>query len=210
MSALSSGPLGHTRHLRKKIVQVLHLVEHYIYMGVAPLVMRRSPEEITTAINGLSISDREALNRFAIWTARGCPGHWDYKDLVQESIRATIEGRRTWSVSVDFPTHLRGCVRSLAHSWRKSQSLIDNIPSGPHVSSFEQRVIAAETIEKILSLFCGDLVGLVIIEALMDGESPHETIARLGISSNVYAAARRRIRRRIANSVYAQGGSYER
>jgi len=179
--------------------------------GRASSISLRSREEICAAINDLSTADLHSLKKFAIWTASGCPGAWDHNDLLQESIRATLDDdRRHWSASVDFVTHLRGCIRSLAHSWRK-RSCLDNATAAAsgtsQVSSDEPRLIASQMIDRILGLFRGDPVASAIVEALMDREPKNETTARLGITQNVYEAARKRIGRRIASSAYARGGS---
>ena len=44
----------------------------------------------------------------------------DADDLVSEAIFRTTSGQRVWKAGVSLEKHLRGVMRSLADSWRKS------------------------------------------------------------------------------------------
>ncbi len=80
-------------------------------------------KDVLAAVNRLSKHDLARLRAAAyIWIRdlRLDPVAADPDDLVAEAIFRTTSGQRAWRVGVSFLKHLRGVMRSLADSWRKS------------------------------------------------------------------------------------------
>lgn len=168
-------------------------------------------DEIRDAINSLSSVEIEKLTRYARRHSNDCAGSWDHKDLLQESVRATIEGHRNWPRTINFATHLLGCIRSTASAWRKrwrQHSEITNAIEDPSMSPDQGRLVAAHIIEKTAGLLSADSVAIAILEALMDGEIPRETIRRLEITRKAYDATRKRIRRQLVKSIESLQGAH--
>ena len=82
-----------------------------------------SHQDVLTAVNRLTKRDLARLRAAAhIWfrDLRLNAVVADPDDLVADAIFRTTSGQRTWKVGVDFIKHLRGVMRSLADSRRKS------------------------------------------------------------------------------------------
>ena len=169
-------------------------------------------DEIRDAINSLSAAEIEKLTRYARWHSNDCAGSWDHEDLLQESVRATIEGRRNWPRTVSFAIHLLGCIRSTASAWRKRWRQHAEITDAIENSSMppdQGRLVAAHIIDKTAGLLIADCAAIAILEALMDGELPRETIRRLRVTQKAYDATRKRIRRQLVKSIESlQGGHH--
>ncbi len=76
------------------------------------------------------------------------------------------------------------------------------------MSPDQGRLVAAHIIEKTAGLLSADSVAIAILEALMDGEIPRETIRRLEITRKAYDATRKRIRRQLVKSIESLQGAH--
>lgn len=170
----------------------------------------RNAEAVRDALASLSPDGLRRLGIYASYrmkpiaaNARGRSG----EDLLGEAITATLRGERVWREGVDFFTHLVGCMRSIAFNWsRKGQEevlvqeneadLFDNIASE---SPDPERILSAtQQLDGIKSIFAADSVASRTVELLAFGFTGREIRELLGLSEMQYAAAIRRIRRKIS------------
>lgn len=131
-------------------------------------------------------------------------------DLVHEAITATFSGSRPWAGNVDLCSHLLGAIRSISSSWgaktddlllesditREDQpSPIEQFPAGTTPADILEK---KERFEATRELFSADGEARQIIDMLVEGYTRAEIKARLRLSEPEYAAAVKRIRRKVA------------
>jgi DNA-directed RNA polymerase specialized sigma24 family protein len=125
-------------------------------------------------------------------------------DLLDEAILRTLDGRRKWKPeSVDFDTHLKGCVRSLANSHSKEAARYawTGTPVEPSCQEHHTDLLL---FDKTRSRLKGDETASDVLDLLLQAYCPAEIRQILNIKSGVYHAARARISRclrRIAGGV---------
>jgi hypothetical protein len=137
------------------------------------------------------------------------PSKLSVEQLVNMAVEACLDGSRAWNpATVDFPGFLRGVIRSLTSSEKKSavrskthaQSDFERIV--PLAPSPEDEAIEEEgrknilgTIERAIG---GDADLRAIYEAILDGAVKREEIAAsLGWSVDRVSAARIKLQRRL-------------
>ena len=166
-----------------------------------------TPEEVVKAIESLSDGQLLKLQRSAKWRIRGL-GRMalgrDHKDLLNEAITRTLEGKRTWAKDkVDFPGHLIGAMQSISSGWAdscapkeaafESELIMNrdgefirpiNKATAPGIRQ-EDNIIAKQKIERVEGLFEKDeTVLLILLTSFSDwppaGRTCHQTIATYG------------------------------
>lgn len=137
------------------------------------------------------------------------PSKLSVEQLVNMAVEACLDGSRTWNPStVDFPGFLRGIIRSLTSSEKKSavrskthaQSDFERIV--PLAASPEEEAIEEEGRKEILGRIeeaIGDDADLRALHtAILDGATKREELAAsLGWSVDRVTAARIKLQRRL-------------
>jgi hypothetical protein len=160
-----------------------------------------SAEVLAAALDALTASgEYKRLLRYAHYRLLGVKvwvSDTDATDLANEAIIRTLEGKRIWD-STKHPLfiHLLGCVNSMANGRFKQAAKFTEL-SDVHASKerIEPQLEAKANIERLRTRLRGDVVGLKVLETLLDGDSPMEAQKVLKIPQFVYAAARKRIYR---------------
>jgi DNA-directed RNA polymerase specialized sigma24 family protein len=186
--------------------------------GPAPL--RRSTEQVSDAIRGLSPADWARLRKVAHRYAFGRP--IEPLDLLQEALFRAIS-TRTCPDHVDVVRFLAEAMRSIAHGESEKAVLelvsiaksgeaggeFDNLPD--HTPGPEACMISAEHAEMceqvcvaIRSLFDDDPIAKDILDGLSEGFSAEEIRELTGLDKTAYDSKRKLIRRRI-DKHYPQG-----
>lgn len=179
-------------------------------MKAFPQREMRSIAELRLAIETMSKLDRIRLLKKARLLATGTGMEPD--DLFQEAVARSLEenGGRTCPCDVKTMVFLGNVMRSIAsHSrekWERERPTGANeddpfvaIPDpGP---SPEEAVIGRldyrRTITRIETMFDEDPQAQAILIGIMEDWSPHEICAMEPMSENTYAAARKRLRRKL-------------
>jgi len=138
----------------------------------------------------------------------------DGRDLLQQAIEKTLSRARRWPFKkIDFFTHLRMSIQSIASNWRAKArfefSLDDSsIDYRDRAQSIEKELLARELLSQLRASLHGDITALKILDALDDGMSKREEIRdELAITDLEYAAAKKRLVRKLKKVSSAQQGS---
>jgi DNA-directed RNA polymerase specialized sigma24 family protein len=136
---------------------------------------------------------------FRLRRAGGNASQTDPRDLVQEAILRTLDGRRAVNPKIPFVSHLCGCISSIAHQAgrkaRKSIALSDVHGCKANIDAEVDRKII---IDRLRTRLRTDPAALNVMESLLRGLSPKEAGHALNINSKLYWAARKRISRQCA------------
>jgi DNA-directed RNA polymerase specialized sigma24 family protein len=163
---------------------------------------RDRPESIIAALKALSDSDARTLKNYAAFRTlaiKGAVFHAGAEDLLHEAIARTMDGRRKQADGVDFVTHLKGCIRSIASEYKE-----DAVREITHRQAGERDRLTAstsadfqarETLQRIRARLKADKLTLRIFDRLREGYSAAEIRERLGINASIYNASRKRIYR---------------
>lgn len=161
---------------------------------------------VMRAIKALTAADLARLDgygTFRIATIRGVVFSADPRDLLQEAIVRTLDGRRNWDEErISFVTHLIGCMNSIANEMAKRAHLEQRAFQD---SARDERKDKADDssslriLHKMRDRLGDDRTALGVYEKLLDGSSRAEICQSLRIPAKVYDAARKRISR----SLYA-------
>jgi hypothetical protein len=168
---------------------------------------------IWQAVLALTAADNLRLKRYAEWRMKGLgrkAGGRDAEGLLMDAIISTVGGTRIWSHNIDLVTHLIGAMRSISSSWREkkgelfleselmSDATEERTPLEKSVVTDPgARIDAEEKLAEIRSLFSSDDDALRIIELLGKGDDREKIQDKLGLSEQAYAAAVKRIRRKL-------------
>jgi|ERR1700683_1426659 len=146
---------------------------------------------------------RRSMNRLA----PSVSGH-SAEDLLAEAVTRTAAGQRHWRDGVDFCTHLIGCMRSISYNWHRTEEVLVHEEQDEEKDFFDslasqgadpERILAAaERLDQIRSIFAPDAETSQIVELLAEGYTGNEIREWLGLSAMQYAAAIRRIRRKVS------------
>jgi DNA-directed RNA polymerase specialized sigma24 family protein len=157
-------------------------------------------DEILAALHDLSKDEMNRLTMLARCmvrnTARG--GYVEAEDLFMDATVRTLRQTRRWKRSVSRFDHLLGVMRSIAHQRLKQSSRYVTLneliaaPQGWNVSALDAHSIVVRLKDQL----SGDAVALSVLESMADKMRPRNAQRSLGISTKVYWAARKRIRRR--------------
>jgi len=176
-----------------------------------------SVDEIREILDCLSNADLARLTKQARLLADGSGMAAD--DLFQEAIRRSLDGKRNCPRDVLFRVYLYGVMKSIAHEerkqWNRDKPLggelnetnpilrkADERPNPEKAASERQEVDLIIT--RIEELFADDAQGLTIIMGDIDGCTPAEICAIEPMTVKEYAAARKRVRRKLQRK-YPEG-----
>src|SRR5215470_6779627 len=156
------------------------------------------------AVNSLSEANLLRLSKFATLTvkaigrkAKGRTG----EDLLHEAMLEIVEGRRKWSEDIDFFQHLIAAMRHIAKRWgleKGEEYLESELPGFADLGRQSYSETASIELQEIRRLLEDDPTSLRIFDALALGLTAREAQSQLQISPLDYAAATRRIRRKLA------------
>lgn len=164
-------------------------------------------EEATEAIRSLSVEQKrrlEAAARRRAWFVG------DPKGLLHEAIASTAMGRRRWNRSVDIVRHLDKVMQSIISNTAKRRKVAsdnreeistrdewrDEEPSTE--VALEAREIREEQHAKAIELCDGDWEVQLLVEGLLNNNTPEELVELFG-SKTSYETVRRRMNRKIEN-----------
>ena len=172
------------------------------------------PHEIRRQLRDLTETDLRRLERMSkILTQRYRESNasWDYEDLLTETFVKVLEGEREWRKGVPFVAYVSDTMKGVARrhfisdmqkkapetSYEKATEAIDEkihtmISALPDP---EQLARLREEVRNLRRLFTNDEITIHVLDGWMLGMTPAEICEYLGISTNQYNAARRRILR---------------
>lgn len=169
-------------------------------------------DEVANALRALSPADHARLSLLARVRARQAPG-LDWQDLLQESVAKALDGRRQWPRRLSFIVFLRETMRSEASEYVRRRiagpviNETDLAGSDPDQSPFNLAVCsepgpdriaeARDGLARVRSMFADDQAVLAVIAGLAIGASPEEIQRAATLSAAQYAAAQKRLRRRL-------------
>lgn len=166
-------------------------------------------EEILKAFNAMSAADTLRLEQFALFRARSMP--WlDWRDLVHEAVKRSLDGERRWPLHIPFIQFLRECVRSLAHEEMRRHierpvvtaaelpveepdealAAVSDDHTGP-----EGNLAAQQVLNVLLRHFANDRAVLAVVDGHSLSLNPAEVCEKSGITRIEYDSAQKRIRR---------------
>jgi hypothetical protein len=120
--------------------------------------------------------------------------HADHEDLLNEAIERTLDGRRNLNRKVDTVTNLIGSMRSIAHEWTENAArhtvLSDDLHDG---NSIKSSILNGIVRERIRKEFDHDAELRSLWHSMCDGDFPHETKAKLNMSSAIYDTVKKRL-----------------
>ncbi len=160
--------------------------------------------EIFGALGELSektIKQIQSFARFRLIGKTGRTGHVEVEDLFMDAVLRTIELKRSWPRGISRSNHLIAVMRSIGHQ-RLVQAgrympLSELVAAPQHWSL--SALDAQKTVVRLKEQLRGDAIALNILESMMDEMRPRDTQRFLGISAEVYWAARKSIRRLAEN-----------
>lgn len=179
-----------------------------------------SSGEVIEALENLSNADLARLKSIAQLRSKGL-GSFEWQDLIQETIRRTLEGHRKWPKSIAFIAFLAQTIRSVANEeWRRLiyekvtlESDLNTIDSEESIINEiainsvnpEREIIANNTLAHVEALFHGDDEALAVLVGCAKGDTPNEIQAKYNLTNIQYASAQKRIKRRITRE-FLNGG----
>lgn len=171
-----------------------------------PLGQCYDQNEILAGINGFSEEEIKRIQslarfRFRLMGQAGRAGHVEVEDLFIEAAIRTIERKRRWKRGVTAFNHFLAVMRSIAHQRFKQAgrftSLNELIAESENTSSSASD--AQASVARLREQLRGDAIALNILESMMDEMPARNTQRFLGITAEIYWAARKRIRRAARN-----------
>jgi len=178
----------------------------------------KSPNQIRAALLSFSDAKNLKLYKYAQWRMRPVGGtSLDHtaKELLEEAVIATIEGRRPWIGDIDLFTHLKGAMRSISINWRAKANheyfglkliwpdgSMAIFPSAATLIGPKNIYSARKDMMLIQQLFANDQPAARIIQLLAQGYDEKEIQSQLNISPEEYATVARRFRRAAAPSLF--------
>jgi len=161
-----------------------------------------SRKELEAALASLSEAELAQLKQLASIRAMGL-AQMDWSDLLQEALARALSGSRGWPNGVPLVAFLAQTMRSIANeSWQAAQradaAASDMADRQPESVDPETEAAAAETIRRVRALFDGDAEALAVLEGLAQGATPADIQRAASMTPHQYAAAQKRIRRRLA------------
>jgi hypothetical protein len=167
---------------------------------------------VLAALEALTPEQWLKLNRYAELKMLGLRGKVRDQDagdllhaaiertLVGEEKHATEKGARRWNHSVDFFTHLIGCMRSIANGWLgKTARFLELLPEAVitevQPAPFERDALFAQSFVRSLLRDAADNLAESVLDLILQGYSSVEIQQKLDIDGNGYNAAKKRILR---------------
>jgi hypothetical protein len=154
------------------------------------------------AVRDLSEDDIATLHSYAalkMVAIRGMVMSADAKDLLQEGVTRTLDGRRKWNPKqVDFVGHLLGCMRSIASELAKRARLeleaVEEFERNRRMKEFDDHW-PTQILDQIRLRLQDDEIAIQVFEKLREGNKRAEICQALYMRADVYDAARKRISR---------------
>jgi hypothetical protein len=167
----------------------------------SPLPKYHNDDEVRAALGALSDDDIKYLVGFARWRILGIRGkadEADETDLLSIALSQTFKMKRKWRRGVKLRNHIIFCMRSIANRrFKKGDQNTQLSPEHPGPPFMPERGLDAKmSVERLREALADDSIALQVLETINDGLSPQKAQKLLKISSKVYQAARKRIRRR--------------
>jgi hypothetical protein len=159
--------------------------------------------EIFAALRELSMEEITQIQNFARFHLIGAerPGHVEVWDLFIDAAIRTMERKRSWKRGVTVFNHFFAVMRSIRHQRFKQAARYT--PLNELVAASQNRSLSAldaqTTVALLKEQLRGDAIALDILASMMDETRPRDTQQSMGISAEVYWAARKRIRRQAEN-----------
>jgi DNA-directed RNA polymerase specialized sigma24 family protein len=173
--------------------------------------------QVRAAFDALSEADwRRALKLARRFCKSG--DSWSPEDLLQEAVARLLGGERGWSASLDALGVLLSVMRSIASSWIKAKRR-SRIAPGVEVASLDAAPVDEDDDEVSVRAFTVDSVtpeqiavgdelfaaversiekdepALLVCLAWIEGSRGKEAMEQLGMDTNTYDAARKRLMR---------------
>jgi len=154
------------------------------------------------ALANLSPKDKVALNAYATFkmlSIRGMVTSADPHDLLHEAITRTLDHRRKWDPErIDFVTHLKGCMRSiasdlLARAHREVEAVRESERN--QRKDEDDNNSPTQILERTRFRLQDDEVALQVFDQLLQGNRRAQICQALNMRVDVYDAARKRISR---------------
>ena len=186
-----------------------------------------SIEDVEGAVAALTEQDTHRLERFAK-NRIACIGKKalgrTHRDLLHESLGATLSGTRRWKPSaVSFVGFLMGAIRSISSHWAESFRSV-HAPQGSSDSgnnnstsllektadpsqTVEDALACAQLLDKVEALFAGDEDAELVFSSWRIGDSSADIKGALGWSETKYNTVVRKIYRKARRKMgeeYAQ------
>jgi hypothetical protein len=210
---VESGSIGEGRDLEESMVNSMRTIARRWWESASPGEQADSSQSaVWEAVEALKRPELLRLHRYSRWRIR-----WlgrkalgrDERDLLDEAITATLSGKRAWTGAVPLRQHLLGAMRSISTSWheRKVEEYLESELVEPSTESPLDRLATTQDPEKILEakerlnqirkLFEHDTIASEVLDLLGFGYTAKEIQSRIRISSAEFAAAAKRIRRKL-------------
>jgi DNA-directed RNA polymerase specialized sigma24 family protein len=164
--------------------------------------------EVLAAFVALPAADLAHLMRYArlrMFPLSGRLRDADAQDLLHEALVKTLDGTRRWRRAVPLDQHLVGCMSSIANNWFEQAGKFQDIQgfegssadadASPDLASQFDAQEKIDQIRRVLEEE-NDATALSVLDTMLDGRTPAEAKALLGINDGVYWAARKLVRRR--------------
>jgi hypothetical protein len=172
--------------------------------------MRNKPDDCYTdneilasfhALTDEEIAQLQSFARYRLMGKTGRYGHVEVGDLFIDAAIRTMEGKRSWTRGVSRFNHLFAVMRSIGCQRFKQaarQMPLDELVAAPQHWSLSA-LDAQASVARLKEQLRGDVIALNILDSMMSEMRPRDTQRFLGISAEVYWAARKRIRRQAEN-----------
>jgi len=162
-------------------------------------------EEVRQAIDSLDPSDHAKLTlisrTFARRRLRG--DVVEPRDLLQEAVWKTLDGRRHWNKKITMIKHLDRVMESDSshiaehRAATQTESISDNPDASICPPGQSSHVATGEEVEDLFDLFVDDEAACDLLRLKGEGMQASEIQGRLGLSKTQYQTVTKRIRRRV-------------
>jgi DNA-directed RNA polymerase specialized sigma24 family protein len=183
------------------------------------MTKQRDPGEVFEAYAALNDKERRVLLGIACHYVGGT-GYGEPLDLLHEALIRTADGRRKWSVGVDFGAHMALAMRSIADGDRKLHANLlaagaafdelmewaaDSI--GSHASA-EAECLQAQERAALRRMAAradaewtksGDWEACAVMEGIFADLDDSEIAERLGLTRSAARSAKKRVLRKLGN-----------
>jgi hypothetical protein len=157
-------------------------------------------DEVLAALGELSQADIDQMLgfvRFRLIGNAARPGYVEVEDLFIDAVIRTMLRKRTWARGVGVFNHFFAVMRSIGHQRFKQAGRgtpLSECVAASHDWS-PSALDARTTLARLKEQLSGDGVALSVLESMKDEVRPFGAQQSLGITADVYWAARKRIRR---------------
>lgn len=183
------------------------------------MTKRREPGDVFKAYATLGDKERRTLLGIACHYVGGT-GYGEPLDLLHEALIRTADGRRKWSVGIDFGAHMALAMRSIADGDRRlhanllaASAAFDELMEwaadsiGSH-SSAEAEFLQAQEFAALRKVAAranaewtasGDWEASAVMEGMFADLDASEIAERLGLTRSAARSAHKRVLRKLSN-----------